>query len=146
MRIPLRVSRLQPHLPEQPRNPRRYDVPRHPPRVQRLGNDVTHRHPRIETRHGILRHDLHGPAQQPCRTPGQPRDILPEDLHGAGLRCRERHDLHEHRGLPGPGLPDEREGLTAAYLQVDLLHGDDRPLATAPAAGRDVGLGQTADA
>jgi len=68
-----------------------------------------------------------------------------EDLHDAASGAVS--DTISIRAVDLPArTPDPAPGSRAADLEVDRLHGTDRPFLAAPAAGRDVGLGQTGDA
>ena len=93
---------------------------------ERFGDDVTHRHPRVERGIGVLEDDLHVPPHGP-----QPAAVEVHDIDGlavaveahlsAGRLDGAQHGAAQGR-LAGAALADESEGFAPQYPEADTVH------------------------
>ena len=90
---------------------------------QGLGDDLAHRHPRVERRVRILEDDLHITPNGPHLATRDRGDVvaLEDDLPGG--RLEQLDDRPAQRRLSAPGLTDNSERLPAPDGQVHPVHG-----------------------
>src|SRR4051794_20372373 len=65
--------------------------------------------------------------------------VLPGDVHGAGIGPLQPGRDHQKGRLARPSRPDEADRLTRAYMQVDVLEDMD---ASRPSPERQVDAGE----
>ncbi len=95
--------------------------------VERLPDDVAHRHTGVQRGVGVLEHHLDVPADRLQRAPGQLGDVLAlvEDL--AGGRLLQHHQQLGDRGLAASGLAHYAERLALEEVEGDAVDRLDRP-------------------
>src|SRR5438105_2423944 len=127
MRVPVVEVGVQPHESQQLLHALVALAPsQHPEVVQRLGDDVAHRHPRIKRCERVLEDHLQLPALLPqlfAVHAGQ-LDVAEEDVtrrHGDQLGHESRQ-----RRLSAARLTDQTQRLPFADLEADAVHGLDR--------------------
>ena len=131
MRITLPVVGIEPDLPEELRDaiaPLGLVAPAVDD--ERLRDDALDRHPRVQRSVGILKDDLHVPAEPPELAVSHRADVLAAEEHLAVRRLDEAEDAAPHGRFPGTGLADEAERLAPRDREgdaVDGLHVPDRP-------------------
>src|SRR2546422_4230122 len=133
MRIPVGVLREQAHVRQDLAHPLGApatlgDDPMH---GQRLGDDLAHRHPRIERAVRVLEDHLHLAADRPQIVVAEKREIASLEHDLAVRRTFELEDAPAGGGLAAPRLADEPERLSPADPEAHAVHGADQ---AAPAA------------
>src|ERR1035437_8136713 len=117
------VARAQPDLLERSRHPRvRRGAFRELVRLDPLANGAAHAHSRIERGVWILEDDLHPAAEPAERLPLQREHVRAVKRHASGGRLDQAQDRAADRGLPAPGLTDERERFAARDVEADVVH------------------------
>ena len=89
----------------------------------RLGQDLAHRHARIERGVGVLKDDLHVPAQPPQCILAEIGDFLAPETHRARRRIHQAQHETSRGRLAATGLADQRQRLAARDLEADILDG-----------------------
>ncbi len=94
-------------------------------RSEWFGDDVEGGEARIESVRGVLEDDRHLLAQRSCGTRADRCRVDAADADHAG-RLGEVHDLEQGRGLPASRFADDRQRLTASYIEGDAVDRADR--------------------
>jgi hypothetical protein len=95
----------------------------------------------VERPVGVLEDHLELAPVGPQLPAGQGGDVVPVEDHPAGGEGVQAGGAACQRGLAGAGLADQAEGLPAADLQADPVHGVDGvgvPAGEEPPADREV--------
>ena len=100
---------------------------------QRLGQDLAHGHARIERGVGVLKDDLHVPAQPAQFVLVEVCDLLALEAHRARRRVHQAQHQASGGRLAAAGFADQRQRLAARDLETDVLDGAHQP--DLPAAG-----------
>ena len=114
---------------------------------QRLGQDLAHRHARVERGIGVLEDDLHVPAQAAQRVLAEVGDLLALEADRARGRLHQAQHQPAGRRLAAARFADQRQRLAAGDLEAHVLdraHQADHLAADSAAADREV-LDQTVD-
>src|SRR5262249_54090614 len=104
---------------------------------QGFGNDLPHRHARIERAVRVLEDDLHLAADRPQIVVAQLREIAPLEDHFAARRALELENAAAGRRLAAARLAHEPEGLAALEREAHAAHGANQPQAAAEEPARD---------
>src|SRR4249920_737311 len=91
--------------------------------VERLGDAVPDRHPRVQGRVRILEHHLDAPPEAFAFVAIERPDVLAVELDRPGGRLRERDDGSTERGLARAGLAHEADRLATLHLEVHAVDG-----------------------
>jgi hypothetical protein len=89
---------------------------------QRLGEDLAHRHARIEGGEGVLEDDLRLATKRAQAALAEARDVFPIDPHPALIGADQPHGEAAKRGLAAAGFTDQSErpaGLQGQRYAVD---------------------------
>src|SRR3546814_9294209 len=86
--------------------------------AQRLGDDLAHRHARIETGQRVLEDDLHVLAPGPHRLGVERRQVLAEPAGAPAGRLDEPQNGAAESRLAAAGLADEAAGPGGLQLQA----------------------------
>jgi hypothetical protein len=100
-------------------------------RRQRFGDDVTDRHPGVQSGQGVLEDHLQVAAQCLAVTALEAPDVPAEHGDRPGLPAGQVQDLQKGGGLAAAGLPDQSQGFALADVEADAVHrpdGADLPL------------------
>ena len=100
--------------------------------AQRLGQDLAHGHSRIERGVGILKNDLHVPAQTAHLVLVEVCDLLALEAHRAPGGIHQAQDQASGGRLAAAGFADQRQRLAAGDLEADVLDGAHQPDGLAP--------------
>ena len=90
---------------------------------QRLVQDLAHGHARIERGIGVLKNDLHVPAQTAQFVLVEVGDLLALEAHRARRRVHQAQDQASGGRLAAAGFADQRQRLAAGDLEADVLDG-----------------------
>src|SRR5258708_121891 len=88
---------------------------------ERLGDDCTDRHARVERCIRILKHDLHVAAHAAHVAGVEIENILSVEFDAAGCWLDQPEDAPSDRGLARSRFADETERLTAADSKADAI-------------------------
>jgi hypothetical protein len=91
---------------------------------QRLGDDLGDRHPRIERRIRVLKHDLQLTSHGAKPTDRQSLNIPPEDDRAGGRRVQAKN--HAAEGSTCASRLANKTGRSPSFLQRDVVDGDRR--------------------
>src|SRR5215210_7062737 len=91
--------------------------------LQRLGDDVAHRHAGVQARVGVLKDDLYVPAHAEHPLAVVTQYVLAVEDHLALRRFQKAQDEAGERALAAPRLPHEPERLPTLHREVDAVHG-----------------------
>src|SRR5215203_1841489 len=95
--------------------------------LQRLGDDVAHRHAGVQARVGVLEDDLHVPAHAEHPLSVVTKYVLAVEDHLTLGGFEKAQDETGERALAAPRLPHKPERLPTTYGEVDAVHGLDVP-------------------
>src|SRR5260221_5010481 len=95
--------------------------------AQRLANDITDIHARVERGIGILEDDLQLAAIGPHLGAGQLIDALAAHLDGAGRRIDQLENGLARRRLAATALANQAERLASFDREADAVNGKDLP-------------------
>src|SRR5439155_1425620 len=113
---------------------------------QRLGDDASHAHARIQRGERILEDDLHPLARRPESRRRQRDEVVALEADAAGRWLDEPQDQSARGRFATAGLADEAEHLTALDREADTVHRvDDAPPAAHPRAADGEALLEPAD-
>jgi hypothetical protein len=109
---------------------------------QPLGDDVAHRHARVQRRVRVLEDDLHVAAQRLQLVAAQVEDILAVEKDRAFSGWDQAQDGARDGGFAAAGFPHQAEGFALAHGEADIIHRlDPRDHALEDArAHREIGL------
>jgi hypothetical protein len=91
--------------------------------VERLGEDLAHRHARVERGIGILEDDLHVAAHPPQVALAEVGDLLALEAHRAPGRVHQAEHEAAGRRLAAARFAHQRQGLAAGDLEAHVLDG-----------------------
>ena len=90
--------------------------------AQRLGDDLAHRHPRVQRRVRILEDDLDVSPDGPHLPALEAGDVLALEHDLAGGRLEQLDDGPSEGRLAATRLSDDAERLAGLHRQVDAVH------------------------
>ena len=90
---------------------------------ERVADDRPDPAARVEGPVRVLENHLHVPAVRAHAATGQRADVVAVERDLPGGEVVQPHDAAGQRGLAAAGLADQAEGLPAADLETDSLHG-----------------------
>src|SRR5919198_10596 len=94
--------------------------------LDRLADDVAHRHARVERGVRVLEDHLHPPAHAAHLLAGKARELGAIELHRAGGRLVELEDRAPRRRLAATRLADETKRLALLDEEIDAVDRADR--------------------
>src|SRR3954471_2808560 len=116
--------RAQPDLVEQLRHLRVERLAAMQPlHAQRLADDLSARHARVERRVRILEDHVHVAAQRPHLATREVRDVAAAQLDRSARRLEQAHGAVRDSALAAPGLADEAEQLARRDRERDTVDG-----------------------
>src|SRR6185312_15786529 len=88
---------------------------------ERLFDDLTRAHARVERRVRILKHDLHVAARTAHAAAREREDVFAAEPHGSRRRFDQTQQAASGRRLAAAGLADEPERLAAVDREADAV-------------------------
>ena len=102
---------------------------------ERLGDELEHRHARVQARVRVLEHELHVTPELAQVLAGRGGDVVTTEADRARERVDPTQDGPPGRGLAGSALADETERLALGDRERHLVDGVDVADVLAPEAG-----------
>src|SRR5438034_2225151 len=140
MRVTIEMHRIEPDEPEQLGDALLAPGARaQPVDDERLFDDLTCAHPRVQRRVRILKHDLHV-APRLAQTPaGKVEHVLAAESHRAGRGLDQPQHASPGRRLAAARLADEPERFALLDAEADVIDGGDtRAGAEQPCIAREM--------
>ena len=131
VRVAVEELGAQVHQPEQFLDSGRDVGLCHAVHLQRLGEQFSHRHARVQRRLGVLEHDLQVAAHAAHGLVAEGQQVRAIELHRARGRFGEAQDAATGGALTATALAHERERLAGMHGEADAAH---RVQHTRPAA------------
>ena len=88
---------------------------------KRLGDDLAHRHPRVQRRVRVLEDDLDVASDRTHLAARKRCDVLAVEDDPAGRRLEELDDGSAERRLAAAGFTDDPERLATAHREIDTV-------------------------
>jgi hypothetical protein len=130
VRIAVAVLGVEPHGLEQLADPAPAVLAVKAVDLQRLGEDLVDRDPRVQRRVGVLEDDLDVAAQRPQVPVGELREVVPLEQHLTGRRRVQAEQRPPGRRLAAARLADQAERLVRVEVEAHPADGvDDADLA-----------------
>jgi hypothetical protein len=129
VRVPVDVLGVEPHEVEELLDARAAPALGHDVLVdlERLADDVTDRHPRVERGVRVLEDDLDVATHPAHLLARRPAPVGTLEDHLAGRRLLEPHEQPAERGLAATRLADDAEGLALVQVEAHPVDGPDLP-------------------
>ena len=92
-------------------------------RLQRLGDDIPHRHTGVQRGVRVLKDHLHFAADRLQLALAHMGNVLPVQQNFAGARLINADDRARAAAFAAAGLPYQPQGASAAQGKADIVHG-----------------------